>query len=498
MTGTLKPLHDDQLKGLEMVKDALRKGFKRPILQMPTGAGKTVLAAHVAAGALEKHKRLTFVVPAISLVDQTFERFVENGIDPALMGVIQASHPWRRPDAPIQIATSQTLAQRDRPDTDFVVIDEAHNRFKSIETWMDEKPEMICIGLTATPWSKGLGLRYDTLLKPTSTAKLIEQGRLSKFRVFAPSHPDLSKVRTLAGDYHEGDLADVMGDDELVADIVSTWLTRGNNEPTLCFAVNRAHAKAIHDRFEEAGIAVEYIDAYTPREEREEIGKRLEAREIQVVCNIGTLTTGIDWDVRCLILARPTKSEMLFSQIIGRALRVADGKEYAIILDHSDTHLRLGMVTDIDHDNLNMGQPKTKDEKAREKKTPMPKECLNCSGLIPPGVENCLSCGEKAPRPTFTEGDGELEEFVSGGKRRRNKESVTDMVANLGKAQVFAELSEIQREKNRSDGWTSNTYREIFGVWPRGVSKFSCTPSSLVRNYCKHKDIKFAKSRARN
>jgi Helicase conserved C-terminal domain len=91
-----------------------------------------------------------------------------------------------------------------------------------------------------------------------------------------------------------------------------------------------------------AGVSAGYIDAYTPSAERKQIERQFHAGEITVVCNVGCLTTGADWDVRCIILARPTKSEMLFVQIIGRGLRTATGKLDCLILDHSDTHARLG------------------------------------------------------------------------------------------------------------------------------------------------------------
>ena len=99
------------------------------MLQAPTGFGKTVLAGAIVQGALAKGKRVIITLPALSLIDQTFDRFVENGIDPSRMGVIQGDHPYRRPQAPVQIATAQTLARRDRPDVDVVIVDEAYVDF---------------------------------------------------------------------------------------------------------------------------------------------------------------------------------------------------------------------------------------------------------------------------------------------------------------------------------------------------------------------------------
>lgn len=491
---TLRDLRPHQLTALDGLKASLRSGCRRPMLQAPTGAGKTVIAAHIVHGAHAKGNRVTFCVPSISLVDQTFERFVENGIDPALMGVIQADHPWKRPDAPIQIATAQTLARRDIPETDVVVIDEAHVRFKVYERWMAES-DVPFIGLSATPWAKGLGVLFDDLIRPTSTADLIEAGYLSPFRVFAPSSPDLTGIKVVAGDYHEGQLGERMNQPHLVADVVTTWLMRANGLPTLCFAVNRVHAKSLHDRFAEAGVSVAYIDANTPREEREDIGKRLASGDVQVVCNIGCLTTGIDWDVRCLILARPTKSESLFVQIIGRALRTAPGKDFALVLDHSDTHLRLGMVTDIDHDHLDTGTKEDKDAKRKDHDPPLPKECNACGCLVPATMKECPACGTERQLPMLYEADGDLEEL---GARKGRPASVRDMIAAMGKTAVYMQLAGYADERGRKPGWISHTYREVFGVWPKGMPEdVSVDPTPVMRSWLRSRDIAFAKARDR-
>jgi superfamily II DNA or RNA helicase len=97
----------------------------------------------------------------------------------------------------------------------------------------------------------------------------------------------------------------------LVADVVETWITHGKGRPTLCFAVDRAHAMHLQQKFIASGITAEYIDAYTDAIVRRAIAERFHNGGVEIVRNVGCLTTGIDWDVRCIILARPTKSEML-------------------------------------------------------------------------------------------------------------------------------------------------------------------------------------------
>ena len=317
----------------------------------------------------------------------------------------------------------QTLQRRRLPEADLVMIDEAHLRFRFVSDWM-RRPEWRAvpfIGLSATPWSKGLGRDYDDLIVAARMSELIDKGFLSPFKVFAPSHPDLSNVRSVAGDFREDDLALAMNQPVLVANTVTTWLQRGENRPTLLFAVDRAHARRLAEEFEAAGVPTGYVDAKTPREEREAIGRRLHNDQIKVVCNVGCLTTGIDWDVRCISLVRPTKSEMLFVQIIGRGLRTGPGKTDCIVLDHSDTTTRLGFPTDIHHAALDDGSGRTARQRDRERAVPLPKECPACTRLKPAGVRACPSCGFAPERQSaIEERDGEL--VVIKGRQKGKSE----------------------------------------------------------------------------
>lgn len=497
---SLAELRPHQVAALDGLRKSLKNGHKRPMLHLATGAGKTVIAAHIVSGALAKHKRIAFIVPMLSLIDQTFQRFAENGIDPSDMGVIQGDHEWRRPHAPCQICSAQTLARRGMPDADIVVVDEAHIRDRHLHDWFasEEAQRVIAIGLSATPWSRGLAKVYDDLISPITMGKLIEQGYLSKFRVFAPSHPDLEGVRTDAksGDYQTGDLSERMSAPKLVADIVATWLDRGENRPTLCFAVDRPHAALLAEQFGRSGVSTAYVDANTPREERLAIAKRFQAGDVKVICNIATMTTGVDLDVRCIILARPTKSEMLFQQIVGRGLRSASDKDHCLILDHSDTHLRLGMVTDLDREELDDGKPGTQEAKRRGDKVLLPRECQSCGCLVPVGTKACPHCGAEIKRGVNVHQlDGELIEL---GSRTRAPKAVTvkDQLVALGKPKLFAQIEQIRLKRGRSPGWGAHLYRDITGVWPRGMDGVRPEePCIELQSFIRHKDIAFAKSK---
>lgn len=483
----MKPLRPHQIEAMDALRHSLGTGHQAPMFQASTGFGKTRIMAEIALGATAKGKRVLIVVPALSLVDQTVTALRDEGLDD--IGVIQGIHELTNGAAAIQVASVQTLQRRKMPACDVILVDEAHCWFKFFERMIADAKErhVPVIGLSATPWTKNLGKHYDDLLQVISTEQLIAAGFLSPFKVFAPSHPDLSEVRVVAGDFHEGDLSEVMSKPTIVADVVTTWLRRAGRRPTLCFAVDRAHAKELQAQFVAQGVNAGYVDAHTKREERARIRGQFHAGEIEVVCNVGTMTKGIDWDVRCIILARPTRSISLFVQIIGRGLRTAHGKDDCLILDHSDTHLRLGYVTDINVDELDMGKRAAQTPK---RKPLLPRECPKCSFLRPQKVRQCPSCGFVPERQCEVEiKDGDLVAF----DRREAKHSQERML------DVFGQLRWIAHSRGYADGWAAHKFKDFFGSWPTSLKHATRRePQPDVLGWVKSRDIAFAKARGRN
>jgi DNA repair protein RadD len=462
------------------------------MLQLPTGAGKTRIAAEIITRAVDKRKRVAFTVPAISLIDQTVAAFEAEGIDG--LGVMQGIHERTDRDQPVQVCSVQTIARRKRPEVDLVIVDEAHQLHREIFRWMKDADRVPFIGLSATPWARGLGKYYDDLIIGATTADMIREGHLSDLMTFAPSEPDLAGVRTIAGDFHEGELAEAMDRSVVTGDIVTTWLKRGEGRSTFCFCVNRRHAQHVAERFIEAGVATEYMDGETPREDREAIFDRFRSRETRLVCNVGVLTTGVDLDVRCIVDAKPTMSRILFVQTIGRGLRAAQGKDKLLILDHAGNHLRLGMVTDIGQNYLDDGTERKSSSPTKHERTePLPKLCEDCRAVVPCAAKACLCCGSAIHAKTDVESvDGELVEF---GTRRRglHKPSIAE------KAAFYSELRGLAQIKGYSGGWASHKYRQKFGVWPndpRVRSASAATPSLATRNFALSRQIAFAKRRA--
>jgi DNA repair protein RadD len=486
---SLRPLFLHQERAIAETRASLASGHKRPMVQGPCGFGKTLTAAHIIQRALDKGKRVAFVVPRKSLIDQAVSDFAREGI--RAVGVLQAYHPMTDGSMPVQVCSAQTLARRKRPDVDLVIVDEAHEHHKAVLQWMADCPKIPFIGLSATPWSRGLGKFYDDLLIAATTRELIDAGYLADFVAYAPSDPDLSSVSTGAdGDFKEDELADVMDVPTITGDIVLEWQKRGENRPTFVFCVNRKHAQHVCERFVEAGAAAEYLDGNTPDDERRRIFARFQSGETKVLSNVGVLTIGVDLDVRCIVDARPTKSPIKFVQTIGRGLRTADGKPNLRIIDHAGNHLRLGRVTDIARDRLDDGKKRDSSSK-KEKSEPLPKLCPECKAVLSPSARECSACGAKIIAVSqVREAQGELIEL--GARRSGEKADIAE------KAAFFGELLWIVRDRGYSSGWAAHKYREKFGVWPNDP-RIRCTtaspPSLKTKNWIVSRKIAFAKGR---
>lgn len=476
-----KTLRPHQQDAIDRLWARARAGDKRIVLQAPTGFGKTLTAAKIIERALAKGNRVLFTVPRLTLIAQAVSDFENEGI--SHIGVIQSDHPRTDSSAPVQVASVQTLIRRTAmvKQPELVIIDECHEDFAGLTKIMDSWSSLF-IGLSATPWRQGMGLQWQTLVQSASISWLIDNGFLSKFTVYAPDVPDLSDVAVRGGEYVESALEKVMGEAKLLGNVVETWLAKGENRPTLVFGVNRAHARKIQLQFEAKGISAAYVDCETDPIERVSIGRKFKAGEYKVACSVRTLTTGIDWPVSCIVDAAPTKSEMLHVQKWGRGLRVNPGTEDCLFLDHAGNALRIGLVTDINHDELCQTP---KGQKLRPgPKVKLPKPCAACQVLFVGKV--CPACGvERKPPSGYIEtADGELVPVTAAMPKAPTRQQ---------KQRFWSMALWLDLERQKGGKLAKGLFKGRFGEWPRGLIDQPLYPDQAFWNYERASRIAYAK-----
>lgn len=469
-----------------------RDGKRRVVLYSPTGSGKTEMGMEMVKGARARNLRVLFTANRIELVGQAWRRFWSSGIE---AGVIQADNT-RGVDRPVVIGSIQTLARRGLPPFDLLIVDEAHGVPGSKEytkVFREAKGKFV-IGLTATPFAKGmakqvdgLGALFEGIAKATTIRELIDLGFLVDVDIFGPSEPDLDGVKIVAGDYHEGQLEKAVDQPKLIGDIVAHWHRLGGNKQTVCFATSIAHSQHIVEQFQQTGVVAEHIDAYTDEQDRRGILERFSRGETRIVSNCAVLAEG--WDCptcEVMILARPTRSLIRYIQMAGRVLRPAPGKTRALILDHSGTVKRLGFPTDDLPLELDDGTRKLAEPKPGEKKEPLPKPCPQCTYLMPPRSRKCPKCGFALQhRADVEHEDGDLVQMKRKKKGR---------LATADKEKIYRELLGYAVERGYKEGWAYHKCVELFGSAPRNRLP-ALDPSPETYRLIKYLNIRYAKSK---
>jgi len=480
-----------QSSAIEGLRAELGNGKKRVVLYSPTGSGKTEIGMEMIRLALGKGKRVAFLVNRIELCVQASRRFHKAGIE---HGVIQGDNTINI-SAPVIIGSIFTVARRSMPDVDLILIDEAHavpgsKAFRDLLFKLNNVP---VIGLTATPFSTGMGKAYrelggrplfEELVTAATIRELIDMKFLVDVEVYAPSEPDLRGVKIVAGDYNEKQLGEAVDKPALVGDIVAHWIRLAKGTATVVFATNQAHSRHIVEEFKAVGVAAEHVDCFTADDERQAILARVRTGQTTVISNVGILAEG--WDhpaCSTMVLARPTRSLCRYIQMSGRILRPFPGKERGLILDHSGTVARLGFPTDDLPLDLDDGKPKSAGKQKAERRESLPKPCPSCKFVRAAGVHACPKCGFKPERQSDVETiDGEL---VKVDRKRP--------VTKDTKQHVFSQLLFIQRNRGYRQGWAANQYRTIFEVWPRGLAEVTATPTQEILNKVRANQIAYAK-----
>lgn len=487
-------LRPHQELAIEMLRDSLRKGKMRPLLAAPCSFGKTITAAAMLKSALDKGKRGIFICDRIKLVQQSLEAFDAHGLP---FGVMQGNHELTNPHAPIQIASVQTLARRRSPPAfDFAIVDECHTHYKYLTEVMTAYNNVPFVGLSATPFSKGLGKHYDDLIVPATAEDLLSEGYLCPVDYYGGRQVALEGVKTKSiptggSDYDADSLAEaVEKDDQLVGDIVKNWFKYAEGRQTIAFSPSIKHSKFLVEQFRAAGVPAEHIDGYMDDELRQELYEAHDNGEFLILSCSRLLNTGYDApSVSCLIDCFPTRSHIAYVQRAGRIMRTAEGKQNAVYLDHAGNVGRMGFAESVVPEELDSGDKRFSERnQVKEEKEIKVQQCPQCYRQM---VGLRCSCGYEVPMTRQIDTDGtDLEQLTKKANKTYSKER---------KAEWYGELIHYANTRGYSRGWAAHKYRAKFGVWPNKVEPANVSGmSEEVNRFIKSQNIRNAFARMKN
>ena len=418
---------------LDAARAKLKQAVRKILLQSPTGSGKTILSAIMLGNAARKGLTCWFVVHRKELIRQSSSRFKQAEIPHSF---IAAGMDYDKRHK-VFICGVMTLARRlDKVGVpDIIVWDESrHIAAKSYDSIFNAYPDAIHIGLDATPErldGQGMDKYFDCIIKGPSVAWLIEQGYLSKYKIYAPNPVSMEGAKTVMGDYAKSETQKRMDKRSITGDAIGHYnkLCRGAQFIAFCSGVE--HSMHVAEQFTANGIPCLHVDGETPDDERAEAMRKFEAREVLGLSNVELFGEGVDVpSLQAVILLRPTQSRSLHLQQIGRALRPAANKPYAVILDHAGNSLRLGLPDD-EVDWTLEGSPRGK---GKAKQEVMVKSCPECFAVVRNTVITC-QCGHRfVPKERKVNvKEGELQEVdVEALRRNRlNEQRAADTVESL-------------------------------------------------------------------
>jgi DNA repair protein RadD len=426
---------------------ACLKAFKRVqrvLLVGPTASGKTVTAVRL----LKQlgRKRILWIAHRFELLEQAVAELVAAGVPETDIGILSGTRK-ENTDARIIVASVQMFEHRSVESLapDVLVIDEAHRaEAKSYAAIIFAAPDALVLGLTATPWrldGSPLSDTFAEMVVMSNQSELIADGHIAAPVTYGmpldKARKIVSGLKTHRGDYAQAELGKKMMRGTLMGDIVSEVKRLAKGQPTIVFAANREHGQALAVRFDNAGFSCAYLDGDTAKDARRTMLAKLKARKVQVIVNVDVLSEGFDCPpVKCIALARPTKSLTRYLQQVGRGGRPYKGIR-PIVLDHAGNVWRFGLPHADREWSLD----------AREKRgggeAPV-KQCVNpnCGALIPIGCRQCPECTTLQPITTREreEAQAELQRIeATRAEQERRREILRKLAAMRGAGEDWVE-----------------------------------------------------------
>jgi superfamily II DNA or RNA helicase len=454
-----------QIDAHQQLRQGFRDGHKNQLIMAPTGAGKTYLGLRICNEAMQKGKKAVFLCDRTTLINQTSEVATAYGLDDH--GVIQANHWKRRPDKLLQIASVQTIAKRAYwPAMDVLVIDEAHTMYKP---WVEyaQSTGAAVIGLSATPFSTGLGKVFSNLINATTMHELTQSGVLVPMRIFSCTKPDMAGAATAGGEWTDK-AAEERGM-AIVGDVVTEWLRFAENRKTIVFGATIKHCEELAQQFINQGVMAAVFTSETTAKERQLLldEYRKHDSHLKILISVEALAKGFDVpDVGCVCDARPLRKSLSTAiQMWGRGLRSSPdtGKKDCYLLDFSGNIVRFAEdFTDVFFNGLDkLDDGEKLDKKIRKDEEYELKGCPKCG--YSPFTKRCMGCGYERPSKQMEKAiDGQMTEiFIGEGK---NKKKLADNAEHLWH-QVVA-YAKVHSAPEKQQGRAYHLFKKITGLDP--------------------------------
>jgi superfamily II DNA or RNA helicase len=482
-----------QLAAINEIYEAWNRGSRNVLIQLATGAGKTVVFTKMIADNAGASIAIAHRVELVSQISLTLARHgVRHNIissRQAIRDIIgihmtELKRSYYDSNSRCIVAGVDRLLKmpRDTPwfsKVNLVVQDEGHHPLKD-NKWgkvANLFPNAYGLYPTATPCrADGCGLGrwvdgiMDTMVVGPTMRELIKMGFLTDYRIFAPpSDLDLSNIPTTAsGDYSPPKLRDAVHESHITGDVIGHYLRIAPGKLGVTFAVDIDAATQIAAEFRKAGVSAEVVSSRTPDLLRSAIMHKFRNREILQLVNVDLLGEGVDVPaIEVVSMARPTQSFALYSQQFGRALRPMEGKTHAIIIDHVGNVLRHGLPDAKREWSL---ERREKRSRSKHDDVILLKTCLSptCLAVYSKYNRTCPYCGHYTPpsaRSTPEQVDGDLFELDPEilARLRNEVDRIAAPVRIPQNLDPIAQLGLAKKHNNRIEA--QYELKQIIALW---------------------------------
>lgn len=433
----------------QQVLDALayyrKQGHKKGVVILPTGTGKTYLSAF---DSLNVQGRVLFIVHKLDILSQSRESY-ERIYTTEKLGLLTGETRENVNDSKVLFASKDTLRNcltDFKPDEfDYIVIDEVHHgqapTYQSVLSYF--RPNVFMLGLTATPDRTDRKdifqlFEYNKVFEYTLNDAIDNEFLVPYTYYGLTDNIDYSNIRYNGSKYKVEDLDRALIIPERNERIFDEYMAKGNGNKALGFCCSIKHANEMAELFNSKGIPAVAITSATP--DRDKVIKDFRQNTYTVAFTVDLFNEGVDFpDLRVLLFLRPTESKTIFTQQLGRGLRLCGGKGNVVVIDFIGNYKKANNIRKI----LSQGKSTIKkDAQGRVEKIEY-EYSPNCHVIFDSEVEQILDNQDKEER------DITREDLIA---------AYWDLTEKLGRKPS-------QEDINRDGEFKVAKYLNVFGTW---------------------------------